>query len=225
MLIRNLELLTHKLDQLHTFYGDLLGFRTDFSPEKFSFHAGNSQLLFRKSDQPAYYHFAFNIPFDRLDEARTWLEERVELLRDEGKALIDFPAWKAQSLYFVDPAGNILEFIGRKDRGPAAAPGFSLSCVECVSEAGLPVRDVDATARILQESGGVPHYSGAGPVFRALGDPEGLLIVVNMREKTWYPTDKPARPFPLKVHIKKIGRDIGLHLSDTGEIRIVRAYP
>ena len=219
MLIRNLHLQTPQPDQLRSFYAERLGLQAVTADTgDLCLRAGESLLAFRKSETPAYYHFAFNIPFDRMQEARLWLEDRVRLLPYMGKTLIDFPNWKAQSLYFLDPAGNILEFIGRKDRGPAKGPGFSPACIENISEIGLPVEDVEKAVALLVEKERMPQYSGSGPVFRALGDPQGLLIMVNMRTKTWFPTDKPARAFPLRARVDLDRRTLILRLGPEGRL-------
>lgn len=39
------------------------------------------------------------------------------------------------------------------------------------------------------------------PKFKALGDDDGLFIMVK-QERTWYPTEKRAIPFPMTVTIE-----------------------
>ncbi len=213
MLVSQLELRTDSLGALLPFYTETLGLPCLRSgTDRFQVQAGDTLLSFRTYRQPAYYHFAFNIPFDRVREAQSWLAERVDLLSDEGQVLIEFPHWQAQSLYFLDPAGNILEFIGRRPRLRSATleAGFSPGMIENISEVGLPVADVAVTAQLLEDKAGVPPYSGSGPVFRALGDPQGLFIVVDAAGKTWYPTDRPAKAFPLRATFMEKGKDFTL---------------
>ena len=87
------------------------------------------QLIFDEIDTTGnpFYHFAFNIPSNKFEEAFQWMQTRVDLLwLDDYKSYIaDFTNWNAKSFYFTDPAGNILEFISRFDLDDIAAEPFS----------------------------------------------------------------------------------------------------
>jgi catechol 2,3-dioxygenase-like lactoylglutathione lyase family enzyme len=200
MRIRELVLQTHRPGELATFYGQVLGLPVQREPDRLSVSCGISLLTFLPVDAAAYYHFAFNIPPGQIEEALRWLQEReLEILHEGARLITEFPNWKAQSVYFRDPAGNVLEFIARRELGLSPLQPFApLTAVRSISEIGLPVRDVPAAARQLEQAG-IPPYWGSSSTFRALGNPEGLLIVVDASDKTWYPTTVPARPFPAEV--------------------------
>ena len=87
--------------------------------ESITVTAGKSSLIFEEADAGVnpFYHFAFNIPSNKFEEAFEWMRQKVELLwLDDYKGYVaDFVNWHAKSFYFVDPAGNILELISRFD--------------------------------------------------------------------------------------------------------------
>ena len=72
-----------------------------------SINAGKTTLIFQQTNNPEkpFYHFAFNIPSNKIDEAFQWLKDKVEILWiDEYKNYIaEFTAWNARSVYFMDP--------------------------------------------------------------------------------------------------------------------------
>ena len=78
------------------------------------FKVGVSELIFKESNKANPMHFACNIPFESIISAKNWLCDRVVLLTYMKKDIIDFVNWKAKALYFNDPDGNIIEFIGRE---------------------------------------------------------------------------------------------------------------
>ena len=59
-----------------------------------------------------FYHYAINIPANKIEEAKDWLSNRVRLLwmEDYKDDIADFVNWHAKSIYFYDPAGNIVVF-------------------------------------------------------------------------------------------------------------------
>ena len=56
-------------------------------------------------------HFAFGVENARIDELKAALERHG--LEVEGP--VDFPFWRARSIYFSDPDGNRVEFCGFAD--------------------------------------------------------------------------------------------------------------
>lgn len=61
-------------------------------------------------------HFAFGIQNCEVSGVLKFLNGLVEpfQLISQETPIIDFPNWKAKSIYFTDPDGNIVEFILRK---------------------------------------------------------------------------------------------------------------
>ncbi len=220
MNILELQLATQHPEPLAEFYEQVLGFRTTArAGGGFTLRAGRTRLAFVPGPGAPYYHFAFNIPSRQIAAAADWLKARTPLLTDQGREIIDFSNWQAEAVYFEDPAGNIVELIARRDlRLPDVHP-FSAAAVHEVSEIGLPVPDVAAAVRQLTRQTGVPDFWGGGDTFRALGDHHGLFIVVDRAEKTWYPTETPARSAPLRMRFETGEQLFDLDFAD-GEMRI-----
>lgn len=204
MKIKELRLYTDKLRLQKFFYTDVLAMPLlEESASHFGVKAGATNLFF-ESGESAYYHFAFNIPYNMTQSALEWVKSNVVILTDEGTELIDFPNWNAKAIYFEDPAGNILEFIGREDvKVESHKSNFDPSDILNISEVGLPGNDPLALRKKLEEHLNIPHYSGDSPRFYAMGNPHGLFILVNQHEKKWYPTDIAAKAFPLKVTVQQ----------------------
>jgi catechol-2,3-dioxygenase len=150
---------------------------------------GSTRLRFERG--PAVCsHFAVNVPPRRFEEAVAWARERVELLEED----VPFPAWRARSAYFYDPAGNIVELIARE-----RAPGDELLLE--LSEVGMPVTDVGRAVEFLESELDLPHFSGDRRGFSAVGDDRGLFIVITVG-RPWLFTDRPADNAPLRVTIE-----------------------
>ncbi|MBT2767149.1 VOC family protein [Stenotrophomonas sp. ISL-67] len=137
-------------------------------------------------------HLAFNVPADRFQAATDWLLARTPLQRSAaGEAHFTFGGrWDSESIYFDGPDGLILELIGRR-RLPASGRvgGFHGSEMTCVSEVGLPTADVAALGARAEAAFGLGYLSPPVPHFAALGDDEGLLIVVDATRR-WFPEQK-----------------------------------
>ncbi len=198
-----LELKTGCLTEIKEFYTSVLGLPL-LEEEKgaFTAAAGATRLRFSAESGMPFYHFAFNIPENKFGQAREWLHQQgVELLKEEGDELVHFPHWNAHSLYFNDPAGNIVEMIARHNLRNAAEGPFSASDILCVSEIGLPVDDVMQTIDNLQLTLNLNPWREPSRQFAPLGGEDGLLIVVP-KGRIWFMSDRPAEPFPLRVRIK-----------------------
>jgi len=181
---------------------------TDDSHAHFTIHAGLSKLIFEKTEDPLSYpnyHFAFNIPSNRIQEAHDWLKERTELLwiEDYKSYIADFTNWNAQSVYFADPAGNITELIARADLNDIIDEPFSSKHIRNVSEIGLvfPEDGFQRSIERIMKEHRLEYFSKQPPLekFCAIGNDEGLFIIVP-ENRSWYPCkDKPAGIFPMKV--------------------------
>lgn len=208
MKIAQLTLKTHTLDSLREFYADHLGFNLlEETDESFTLDAGESRLTFVADDEEeAYqYHFAFNIPYNQMMDAELWLTQRVNLLIPQGAkdAWVEHLHWQAEALYFTDPAGNVVEFIGRQRLSDDTAIPFSAQSIQSISEIGLAVADVDreiATIRFVAELD-LPDFGEGSADFRAVGDDDGLLIFVRTG-RIWFPTrDAAARVYPVSMTV------------------------
>src|SRR5258708_11611611 len=142
MLLKEVQLQTNHLSALNNFYKEVLELTTGHSDKKsIVVTAGKSKLIFEETDADVnpFYHFAFNIPSNKFEEAFEWMKQKVELLwlEDYKSYIADFVNWHAKSFYFTDPAGNILELIARFDLNDIADEKFSSTHIRNISEIGL----------------------------------------------------------------------------------------
>ena len=217
MKFMNIELVAVKLGETRDFYGTTLGLNVyDVGTEAFKIQMGSTSLGFRQAspgEKRSPYHFAMNITPQLLDSAQEWLEKRgLQVLTrtsDDGEIerQFDFPDWNARAVYFFDPDGNIVEFIARHNLASSSSGEFEgPKDILNVSEIGLPIDDPADFVEKLRQATGVDMWREPGESFKALGDEEGLCIVVK-RRRPWYPTDLPADISPTRVTIAQSGQD------------------
>ena len=141
MQINRLILQTSALEELTAFYTVAMGLTADTKKEnKTTIRIGSTELVFKQvSAADPFYHFAINIPANKIEEAKSWLSGRAELIwMDQYKSdIANFVNWHAKSVYFFDPAGNIVELIARFDLDNKTDEPFSSEQFLSVSEAGL----------------------------------------------------------------------------------------
>jgi hypothetical protein len=208
MLIKKLVLQTAYLQTLKEFYSSILELPVQITGEGLEIQAGSTRLIFTESGEAEpFYHFAFNIPANKIEEAKNWLKPKVKLfwINENQNEIADFVSWNARSIYFSDPAGNILEFIARFDLKNEMVENFSSRQIVSVNEIGLVFKekDLDERTNELLNNFQLQYFSKQPPLpqFRALGDDEGLFIVVP-GHRNWYPTAKPSAIAPLKVEFE-----------------------
>ena len=176
-------------------------------PDKSSFSVQTPGTVIKFEEDATYpgafYHFAFNIPENQLNESIIWLEGKTELITLNGEKVFDFKAWDAHSIYFYDPAGNIIEFIARHRLNNSSGKQFSGKSILSVSEIGMPVNDVREFYDRLYAEFGLPLFTGDLKTFMAAGDDNGLIIIVP-EERRWFPDCPPAEIFPISVEIMGI---------------------
>lgn len=204
MNISELCLFTGSVSSLKKFYSDILGLRvTESSNEILKVKVGSTDLIFvEEPGTNPYYHFAINIPHNQISGAIEWLKPKVNFIEYEGSPIIDFPNWNAHSVYFYDPAGNIVELIARHDLQNASDEAFSANSFLNISEVGLPVDNVKEFHDKLAESIDEKLWWGNLETFAAMGDQNGLFIIVT-KNRNWFPTDKACIEYPLIVKLKK----------------------
>jgi catechol-2,3-dioxygenase len=206
MQITELILETHKLAAQLDFYEHTLGLPVMAANEQaFTVQAGSTRLTFQETEQrEPLYHVAFTIPRNKVEQAKQWAEARFPLITDPaGHSEFTGGSWNSWSLYFRDPADNILEFIAHYDLPKEAAGDFGPADILHVSEIGLPVDDVLAQTSHLQALLGIEPYKGERTeTFTPMGDIYGLFIVV-ARGRLWYPDAKsPGVPAPIQVTVQ-----------------------
>lgn len=219
MQIHELTLASPSPEDLRIFYNEL-GFAEIEGlggSDGYSFKAGYTRMNFIPGDQDARYHFAFNLRPDQLEDAFAWAERmRLDLLDNpEGKGkYVDFPDWRARSLYFYDPAGNIVELIARAALPRAGnAPKFSAASITGISEIGIVCDDVPSMREWIESTHAIPAFSRHQNTdqFSALGDDEGLLLLVPQGRR-WFMGNFDASRFPIAVTGINNGKELRLVL-------------
>lgn len=186
--IKSLRLLTGApLADMKHFYHKLLELPIlEEKSNQISIRAGETDLTFYKVEtaQP-FYHFAFNIPENKIIAARNWQKARSPLFATPPHMIDNqyptdirhFQNWNAHSVFFWDPAGNIVEYIARHDLKNSASGNFSSKDILCASEIGFVVDDATTTAELVKNAFDLEQYRGGDDNFRAIGDEMGLLLM------------------------------------------------
>ena len=180
------------MSAMKAFYGKTLDLRImDERPDRFSVEAGETRMTFVNSTdivdgRPPFYHFAFNIPENKILKALEWQKARTPILSipERNRAagyppeVVDYSHWNAHSIFFLDPAGNVVEYIARHDLKNGDTSPFGWPDILYASEIGLIVDDVAATAAMLKSIATIDQYKGGSDQFMAMGDEYGLLLVM-----------------------------------------------
>ncbi len=194
MNIQTLELFTPNLEKQTTFYAQVLDLKIiEKTSTSVAFQIGSSilKLTYRKAFAP--YHYAINIPGNQEQEALKWLKERVGILTYENNDIQYFDFWDAYAIYFYDEDGNIGELIARRNLPNHSNRPFDSQSLLEIGEIGLPTFNIEQEYRLLNAHADLPIFSGSLERFCAIGDEQGLFIVINKHlKKEWFPTkDKP----------------------------------
>lgn len=173
------------------------------SDDCLSFQAGQSKLNFLKTQQKdfyPFYHFAFNIPQNKILAARDWQLKRSPLITspshmmDNGfpKDVRHFRNWNAHSVFFWDPAGNLVEYIARHDLNNGEDGRFSTKDILYISEIAFIVDDVNKEASQIANALQIQEYQKGSYNFRAMGDEMGLLLLMK-KGRIWESQTKQAK--------------------------------
>jgi catechol 2,3-dioxygenase-like lactoylglutathione lyase family enzyme len=197
MLIKEIKLLTSDLAATKNFYNQILELEIVFEEDIFiSFQAGFALLTFREvKEKKPVYHFAFNIPCNKIEEAFYWVESKTEIIKTDGEnKIVDFKNWNAKAVYFLDNNGNILELIARLDIENEDNPEFNSNSILSISEMAIVTDSVMKTANNLIQSLNISFFDKQPPSeeFAALGDDNGLLIL-SKAGRNWFLTDLPSK--------------------------------
>jgi len=209
MRILELALKTSDSESLGRFYGGVLGLPIESNADTNSLTVvlPDSKFIFeQESGFDGRYHFAFNIPANKIEAAAKFLTDRkVELLpAEDGGSVFRFESWKAHSVYFYDPAGNIVELIARHELYNASSEPqlFGARDILSISEIGVAAVDVAELRVAVEEQTGAVPYRESSETFCALGDAEGLIILV-ADGRVWYPnTGVSASRLPVRMVVR-----------------------
>jgi catechol 2,3-dioxygenase-like lactoylglutathione lyase family enzyme len=205
MKIKEIQLLSNNLNETLKFYSEVMGFTIAESHDShISFTIGSSKLTFLKTTEAnCVYHFAFDIPHNKLDEAVKWLASRVELIAFQESNIIDFPNWNAKSIYFYDNNGNVLEFIARLENRNESTDLFRSLSVISISEIAFVTDDVEQLANNLLSTYDLNYYFRQiqREDFSVIGNDDGLIILMKST-RNWFPTPVGVKKWPLNVTIE-----------------------
>lgn len=189
------------------FYTEVLGFKLiEKASDFFTLEIGKTALQFIEKEGATNYHYAFNIPSEQGAEALAWLKERVEILDWNGQDLVDFSDWNAEAMYFYDKDHNIVEFIARKNLNIPTKAKFDARQVLEISEMGAATQDVQGVYDRIHQYFPIEKYSGDLSRFAAMGDEQGLFIVIDNKVKKWIPREDEAYFSPFKVCLQHQGK-------------------
>lgn len=203
MHIKTLELFTADLQAQQDFYTNILELPASRNGSSLLVQAGTTEIIFTQApaDFAGAYHFAFNIPSNQYKAAKNWITARIPLLKDKsGREDFHSTTWNSDSVYFLDAAGNVLEFIARYTLNNPTEGDFDASNILHVSEIGLPSENVIAFANELCSKLGVSVYKQEpNATFTPVGDENGLFILP-VKDRIWMPdSGVPAKMLPVKV--------------------------
>jgi catechol 2,3-dioxygenase-like lactoylglutathione lyase family enzyme len=216
MHLHHVQLLTQDLAGQLEFYQNVLGLTVvEHSATSVTFQVGGSRLEFVRDSRNVFYHFAFNIPSNKLKEAKTWLSEQVPLIKDaSGNDTFHSQNWNANQVYFYDVGGNVVECIARHTLDNCSSRAFSGRSLECISELGIVTDDVPQTVKQIRDLTSASLYrTNMDEEFVPVGNETGLFIIVK-KNRIWFPETKPAVVAPFKVKIAD-GQSRVLELDNT----------
>lgn len=209
MKILQVELLTDNINETGLFYTNAIGLQIiSRNSSSITLATASTKLVFRASKNvKPVYHFAFDIPNNKLLEAFDWIEKKTKILEViTSDKIADFYNWNAKSFYFLDNNGNILEFIARYDLDNASDKIFDGSSVLSISEIGFVAKNVFQLSDKMCKDYGLSVFSKQPKLdkFIVLGTDTGLFILAK-EDKDWYPTNIKAKSFWTKVVFKLNG--------------------
>ncbi|PDZ09031.1 glyoxalase [Bacillus pseudomycoides] len=204
MLISRVTLYSNALEEMKDFYLNKLDFQLLHSSEmSFSIQVGESELEFRKNNlnSKPLYHFAFNIPSNQFSEAKEWAKKMVVLNVEDGEDEVYFSRSNAHSFYFMDPAGNIVEFISRHTISPESNEPFSVHSILNVSEMSVTTDQVLAVGNQLIEYGiSVRDGEALSDGFHFMGE-NGVYLLLGLSGRRWFFSELDAAVHPLQIEI------------------------
>lgn len=211
MNIQRLELLTNDLEAQKNFYSKVLELSAELTELSLRIQVGSTEVIFTQAPSgfEGAYHFAFNIPANQYNSAKKWIADRIPMLRDKtGKEDFHSNTWNSDSVYFLDAAGNVLEFIARHTLDNAKNGDFGSHQILNVSEIGLPSEDVIGLANALCSQLGLSVYrQEPNENFTPVGDENGLFILP-MKDRIWMPdSGVPAKMLPVIVKGNTNGKE------------------
>lgn len=224
MYIKKATLSTEKLNEMLTFYSELLGFRLiSSSSTSFEVQIGTSILSFVQPEniEKTQYHFAFNIPSNQFSEAKEWIQTKVELLKEDGVDEVFFKKNNAHSVYFLDPSENVVELIAHHDVSSSSYEvPFSSKMILNISEMNITTDDVSHVGETLKQLG-IPVRHNEQLVENGLNfigeHKDGTFLLLGPSDRIWYFSSKKAIVSPI---ILELNNKLKLMLDSEGQLTI-----
>ena len=168
---------------------------------------GSTLLVFRElPEMTGALHLAITIPTGTFDAAKAWIAGLTTVLGTADQDEFEGPPnWNSRSVYFEGPDQQLLELIERRDlesgaRRVGAGTDAGVPLVS-VSEVGVPVPDVLGAASALRRAGLEPYANPPAESFAAVGDVDGLVILVSP-DRRWFPTgDRSPSSAPVVIDV------------------------
>ncbi|MCS5520505.1 hypothetical protein [Curtobacterium flaccumfaciens] len=204
--IRQVQLATRSLADTARFY-ERLGCPVEIVDTTVRIVVGSTLLVFRElPEMTGALHLAITIPTGTFDAAKAWIAGLTTVLgTDDQDEFEGPPNWNSRSVYFEGPDQQLLELIERRDLEPGARRvGVGTDAgvpLVSVSEVGVPVPDVLGAASALRRAGLEPYANPPGESFAAVGDVDGLVILVSP-DRRWFPTgDRSPSSAPVVIDV------------------------
>ncbi|UVE51697.1 VOC family protein [Haloferax larsenii] len=183
------------------FYAETLGFAAVPGSQR-SVTAGETTVWFELGDTDPG-HFAFTADAD-IDSVVAWLDDHdIDILETDEGASIRFEFMEADSVYFEDPEGNVVEYVCYD--GQSSGEFDPKTDLVGVTEVGLVARDVDAFVAALTDALDVDVWSDFGEGSVVFVGDQTARFVVAAEGRPWYPTDTPATVVPVSVQCDATG--------------------
>lgn len=205
MIIKHVTMYASSFDATKQFYLVKLQFPLlSEEPYRFTMSVGETAVTFIEApiNEKPFYHFAFDIPSNQFEDAKAWTKGKVKLSKEQGEDEVYFEGIDAKSIYFEDPAGNIVEFICRLSDAKQSTAPFTASSLQKVSEMSIVVKDkLDSVSAFHEVSIFERDHKGIraeGLTFMGLREDAAYLLFVN-EGRTWFFSNKNAEVFPVEV--------------------------
>jgi catechol 2,3-dioxygenase-like lactoylglutathione lyase family enzyme len=216
--IRQVQLATRSLADTARFY-ERLGCPVEIVDATVRIVMGSTLLVFRElPEMTGALHLAITIPTGAFDAAKAWIVGLTTVLgTDDQDEFEGPPNWNSRSVYFEGPDQQLLELIERRGlesgaqrAGTGTGTGTVVPLVS-VSEVGVPVPDVLGAVEALRRAGLEPYANPPGESFAAVGDVDGLVILVSP-DRRWFPTgDRSPSSAPVVIDV---GLGVPLELAE-----------
>jgi catechol 2,3-dioxygenase-like lactoylglutathione lyase family enzyme len=205
MRIAKARLLTNFFNETLDFYQTKLGFTIkNQTATTFEVKIGKDLIEFTEShlEEAPFYHFAFDIPAGSFEEAKQWLQRKVDLSTEGGNDQITFDILDSSSVYFEDPSGNIVEFIERRKTNPKSDVEFSAKSIQGISEMSFIVdKKLEVANELLNyDIKGMFNSEVKADGLSFMTDQENkvFILLVNSGRK-WLFSEKKSKMFELEI--------------------------